>query len=254
MEQGLNKIEETHLVIDVDNVTKIFEIPHEKRNTLKSIFMNPFRKITKELYKALDNVSFQIKKGEFVGIIGRNGSGKSTMLKMLAQIYDPTSGTIKVNGEAVPFLELGVGFNPELSGKENIFLNGTILGMSKKYLWEKYDEIVAFSEIGDFIDLQVKNYSSGMMIRLAFSIAMQAKADIYIMDEVLAVGDGAFQKKSLAKMEELLKSGATIVYVSHSMDTIKKYCSRVLVMEHGKKVFDGSVKGGVKLYEQMLAV
>ena len=253
MEQGSNTIEESNVVIDADNVTKIFEIPHEKRNTLKSIFMNPFRKITKEQYKALDDISFHIKKGEFVGIIGRNGSGKSTMLKMLAQIYEPTSGTIKVTGDAVPFLELGVGFNPELSGKENIFLNGTILGMSKKFLWSKYDEIVEFSEIGEFIDLQVKNYSSGMMIRLAFSIAMQAKADIYIMDEVLAVGDGAFQKKSLAKMESLLQSGATIVYVSHSMATIKKYCNRVIVMEHGKKVFDGGVEEGVMLYEKMLA-
>jgi len=254
MEQGSNTKEENNVVIDVDNVTKIFEIPHEKRDTLKSIFMNPFRKILKEQYKAVDDISFHIKKGEFVGIIGRNGSGKSTMLKMLAQIYDPTSGVIKMNGDAVPFLELGVGFNPELSGKENIFLNGTILGMSKKYLWSKYDEIVAFSEIGDFIDLQVKNYSSGMMIRLAFSVAIQAKAEIYLMDEVLSVGDGAFQKKSLAKMEELLKSGATIVFVSHAMNNITKYCNRVMVMEHGKKVFDGGVKEGVKLYEGMLAV
>lgn len=252
MEQGSNTIEENNVVIDVDNVTKIFEIPHEKRDTLKSIFMNPFRKITKEQYKALDDISFKIKKGEFVGIIGRNGSGKSTMLKMLAQIYEPTSGIIKVTGEAVPFLELGVGFNPELSGKENIFLNGTILGMSKKFLWSKYDEIVEFSEIGEFIDLQVKNYSTGMMIRLAFSIAMQAKADIYIMDEVLSVGDGAFQKKSLAKMESLLKSGATIVYVTHSMVTIKKYCNRVMILEHGKKVFDGRVEEGIKIYERML--
>lgn len=240
-------------VITVDHVTKIFEIPHEKRDTLKSIFMNPFRKVSKELYKALDNVSFNVKEGEFIGIIGRNGSGKSTMLKMLAQIYEPTYGKINIIGEAVPFLELGVGFNPELSGKENIFLNGTILGMSKKYLWSKYDEIVEFSEIGEFIDLQVKNYSSGMMIRLAFSIAMQAKAEIYIMDEVLAVGDGAFQKKSLAKMESLLKSGATIIFVSHSLDNIKKYCNRVLVMDHGKKIFDGDVSKGISLYEEILS-
>jgi ABC-2 type transport system ATP-binding protein len=248
------EIDHDKIVIDVDHVTKVFEIPHEKRNTLKSIFMNPFRKIKMEKYKALDDVNFHVKKGEFVGIIGRNGSGKSTMLKLLAQIYDPTSGKIQMNGDAVPFLELGVGFNPELSGKENIFLNGTILGMSKKYLWSKYDEIVAFSEIGDFIDLQTKNYSSGMVIRLAFSIAIQAKAEIYLMDEVLSVGDGAFQKKSLAKMEELLLSGATIVFVSHGMDNIRKYCNRVMVMEHGSKVFDGAVEEGVALYEKMLAI
>lgn len=253
MQEDLKTKNTNEPMIVVDHLTKIFEIPHEKRNTLKSLFMNPFRKIQKEQYHALNDVSFHVDKGEFLGIIGRNGSGKSTMLKMLAQIYEPTSGEIMVNGEAVPFLELGVGFNPELSGKENIFLNGTILGMSKKYLWSKYDEIVDFSEIREFIDLQVKNYSSGMLIRLAFSIAIQAKADIYLMDEVLSVGDGAFQKKSLLKMEELLKSGATVVFVSHGMDNIRKYCNRVIVMDRGQMVFNGDTKEGVDLYEKMLA-
>lgn len=244
---------EDKIVIDVKNVSKVFEIPHEKRNTFKSWFVNPFRKVTKEKFNALNDISFQVKKGEFLGIIGKNGSGKSTLLKLLALIYEPTSGIITINGSSVPFLELGVGFNPELTGRENIFLNGTILGMSKKYLWSKYDEIVAFSEIGDFIDLQIKNYSSGMVIRLAFSIAIQAKADILIMDEVLSVGDGAFQKKSLAKMEELLSSGITVVLVSHGMENVLKYCNRVMVMEKGQKVFDGDTKEGVGMYNKMLA-
>jgi ABC-type polysaccharide/polyol phosphate transport system ATPase subunit len=210
----IDKIKDNEVVIKVDNLTKIFEIPHEKRNSIKQWFVNPFKRIPKDKFHALNNVNFEVRKGEFLGIIGRNGSGKSTILKMLAQVYEPTSGNILTKGHVVPFLELGVGFNPDLTGKENIFLNGTILGMSKKYLWSKYDEIVDFSEIREFIDLQTKNYSSGMLIRLAFSVAIQAKADIYLMDEVLAVGDAGFQKKSLAKMEEMLRSGATVVFGS----------------------------------------
>jgi ABC-2 type transport system ATP-binding protein len=239
-------------VIEVKNVSKVFEIPHEKRNTFKSWFVNPFRKIPKEKFHALNDVSFEVKEGEFLGIIGKNGSGKSTLLKLLAQIYEPSSGSIKIEGTSVPFLELGVGFNPELTGRENIFLNGTILGMSKKYLWSKYDEIVAFSEIGDFIDLQIKNYSSGMVIRLAFSIAIQAKADIFIMDEVLSVGDGAFQKKSLAKMEDLLKSGVTVVFVSHSMENVIKYCNRTIVLDKGVLLFDGLSRDAIDLYNKIL--
>lgn len=244
----------TNSVIEVKDLVKTFEIPHEKRDTFKSWFVNPFRKIKKEKFNALNGISFDIKEGEFVGIIGRNGSGKSTLLKLLAQIYEPTSGSIKINGEVIPFLELGVGFNPELSGRENIFLNGTILGMSKKSLWKKYDEIVEFSEIGQFIDLPIKNYSSGMVIRLAFSIAIQARAEIYLMDEVLAVGDGAFQKKSLNKMEELLNSGATILFVSHTMASIEKYCKRVIYLKNGLVAYDGEIRQGVDMYLNDLAV
>lgn len=241
-------------IIIAKNVTKTFEIPHEKRDSIKSYFMNPFRKVRKEKFHALNDVSFTVKEGEFVGIIGRNGSGKSTLLKMLAQVFEPTSGNITINGTLVPFLELGVGFNPELTGKENVFLNGTILGMNKKYLWSKYDEIVDFAGIKDFMDLQVKNYSSGMLMRLAFSVAVQAKADIYLLDEILAVGDAAFQKKSLTKMEELLKSGATVVLVSHSISDIKKYCDRVILLEKGSLIFDGNTQEGTEIYEKMMAV
>jgi ABC-2 type transport system ATP-binding protein len=239
--------------IVVKNLNKIFEIPHEKRNTLKSFFVNPFRKISKERFSALQNINFEVKKGEFIGVIGRNGCGKSTLLKILAGIYDPTAGEVEISGTLISFLELGVGFNPELTGRENVFLNGTILGMSKKYLWAKYDEIVEFSEIGKFMDLQVKNYSSGMIVRLAFSIAIQAKADIYLMDEVLAVGDGAFQKKSLEKMENLLTSGATVVFVSHTMASIEKYCSKVLYLKNGQIEFFGDVNEGIKQYNRELS-
>lgn len=243
---------EDKIIIDVQNISKVFEIPHEKRNTFKSWFVNPFRKIPKEKFHALNDISFQVKEGEFIGIIGRNGSGKSTLLKILAQIYEPTSGKVIINGSMVPFLELGVGFNPELTGRENIFLNGTILGMSKKALWNKFDEIVDFAEIRDFLDLQVKNYSSGMMMRLAFSVAVQVRADIYILDEILSVGDAGFQLKSLAKMEELLKSGATVVLVTHSMSDVEKYCHRVILLDKGSMVFNGAVDEGLKRYQDIL--
>ena len=232
-------------IITIDNVTKIFEIPHETRNSIKSFFLHPFKKIKKDQYKALDGVSFDVKPGEFVGIIGRNGSGKSTLLKILAEIYEPTKGKVTIDGTVVPFLELGVGFNTELSGRENIYLNGTILGMSRNFLKEKFDEIVDFAEIRDFIDLPVKNYSSGMTMRLAFSIAVQARSDIYLLDEILSVGDIGFQKKSLAKMQELLTGGATVVLVSHGLEDIKRYCDRVIVLEHGVVQHNGDVGEGV---------
>jgi ABC-2 type transport system ATP-binding protein len=241
-------------IIKVKNVTKVFEIPHERRNKLKDYFLNPFRKIKKDKFKALDDISFQINEGEFVGIIGRNGSGKSTLLKMLAQIYEPTTGKVIINGSLVPFLELGVGFNPELSGRENVFLNGAILGMAHKHLKEKFQEIVDFAGIEEFIDLQVKNYSSGMVMRLAFSIAVQAKADIYLLDEILAVGDVGFQEKSLAKMQDLLSNGATVVLVSHATSDIERYCDRVILVEHGSVVHDGDVKEGVQKYMKLMGL
>lgn len=241
-------------MIEVKNVSKVFEIPHEQRNTIKSYFLNPFKKTRKEKFYALNGVDFKVNKGDFVGIVGRNGSGKSTLLKILAGIFEPTTGEIKVNGTMVPFLELGVGFNMELTGRENIFLNGIILGMTKKYMEEKFDEIVAFSEIGDFIDLQVKNYSSGMIVRLAFAIAVEARADIYLLDEILSVGDAAFQKKSLQKMLGLLSDGATGIFVSHSISDVRKYCNRVIMMENGKVVFDGPTIEGIEKYADKMGV
>lgn len=241
-------------IIEVENVSKIFEIPHESRNTLKSYFLHPFKRVGKERFYALKNVDFKINQGDFVGVIGRNGSGKSTLLKILAGIFEPTKGKVSVNGTLVPFLELGVGFNAELTGRENIYLNGIILGMTRKYVESKFDEIVDFAEIREFIDLQVKNYSSGMVIRLAFAIAVEARADIYLLDEVLSVGDAGFQKKSLEKMLGLLTNGATGVLVSHSIRDVKKYCNRVILLKKGEVVYDGPTDEGVRMFEAQMGL
>lgn len=241
-------------IVEVKNLTKIFEIPHEQRNTIKSYFLNPFKKVRKDKFYALKDVSFSIEKGDFVGIIGRNGSGKSTLLKILAGIFEPTKGKVFTRGSLVPFLELGVGFNPELTGRENIYLNGVILGMTRKYVESKFDEIVDFAEFRDFIDLQVKNYSSGMVIRLAFAIAMEAQADIYLLDEILSVGDAAFQKKSLKKMLELLSGGSTGILVSHSIKDVRKYCNKVIMLKDGQIAYQGPTKQGIELYAGEMGV
>ena len=218
-------------IVKVNNVTKSFQVPHEKRDTLRSRFVNPFRKVGKSTFDALHDVSFEVKRGEFIGIIGKNGSGKSTLLKCIAGVYEPTVGSVTVEGNMVPFLELGVGFDAELTGRENVFLNGTILGMTRKFMEEKYDDIVEFAELEEFMDMQVKNYSSGMSVRLAFSVAAQVRADIYLLDEILTVGDARFQKKSLAKMQELLTGGSTVIFVSHAIGDIKTYCDRVVYLK-----------------------
>jgi len=236
-------------IIKVNNLTKSFIVPHERHDTLRSRFFNLFKKIPKDTFDALKDIDFEIKKGEFVGIIGRNGSGKSTLLKLIAGVYEPTKGSVEVNGNLVPFLELGVGFNTELTGRENIFLNGTILGMTYEFMESKMDEIIEFAELEKFIDMQTKNYSSGMMMRLAFSVAAQVKADIYLLDEVLGVGDAGFQEKSLKKMKELLSGGSTVLYVSHSAASIKEHCDRVIYLQNSHKVFDGDTDKGLVHYE-----
>lgn len=220
--------------ITVENLSKTFNIPEDRKTTLKSLVASMFNQGRSRRFKALDDINLDIEKGDFVGIVGRNGSGKSTLLKLIAGIYTPDKGgKVRIHGRLVPFLELGVGFNPDLSGRENIFLNGTILGMTHEYLETKFDEIVNFAELGEFIDLPVKNYSSGMMVKLAFSIAIQVDADIYILDEILSVGDEAFQGKSISVIQRLKKQGKTIVYVSHNMDSILRYCNKaVLIHEH----------------------
>lgn len=190
-------------------------------------------KLKYEEFWALKNVSFDVQKGEVLGIIGHNGAGKSTLLKVISGILKPTEGTLEVRGNIVPMLELGSGFDTDLTGRENIFLNGSILGYSEQYLKDKYDEIVAFSELGKFIDIPIRNYSSGMLMRLAFSIATVVQPEILIVDEILAVGDADFQAKSKKRMKELMSGGATVLFVSHSMDQIREMCSRVLWLEHG---------------------
>ena len=202
------------------------------------------------LFRALDDVSFDVRKGETVGLIGRNGAGKSTMLKLLARITTPTTGEAWIRGRLGALLEVGTGFHPELTGRENIVLNGTILGMSKREIDAKFDEIVDFSEIGDFLDTPVKRYSSGMYVRLAFSVASSLDSDILLLDEVLAVGDSAFRKKCLARMREIAASGRTILFVSHGMGNIREICSRCIWFEDGRIRMDGPAAEVTGAYEQ----
>lgn len=229
------------IVIKVENVSKTFKIPHEKVRSLRGAFVNVFRKKTYEEFKALDSVSFEIKKGEFFGIIGCNGSGKSTLLKILAGIYQPDRGKIRINGLVSPFLELGIGFNPELSGRDNVYLNATVLGLTRKQINQKFDSIVKFSELERFIDQKLNHYSSGMQVRLAFAVAIHANREILLMDEVLAVGDMNFQKKCYDYFTEI-KGKKTVILVSHDMANMKKFCDRALLLQSGKIIKIGKVK------------
>ena len=230
-------------MIEVKNVTMKFRMSDEPINSLKEIFTTALTgKLKFNDFLALDNVSFELEKGKTLGLIGNNGAGKSTTLKLISGILKPTSGTIITRGNVVPMLELGAGFDLELTGKENIFLNGAILGYSKEYLTSKYDEIVEFAEIKDFIDMPIRNYSSGMMARLAFSIASVVQPEILIVDEILAVGDTAFQEKSFNRMKELMSGGATVLFVSHDLDKIEEMCDKVIWLNHGKVVDIGDTK------------
>lgn len=223
------------IAISVRDASKTFKLPHEKQSSIKGLFINTFRngKRSYEKQQVLKDISFEIKKGEFFGIVGRNGSGKSTLLKMLAGIYEPTGGEIEVNGKLTPFIELGVGFNPELTGRENVFLNGALLGFSRAEMSSMYHEIVRFAELERFMDQKLKNYSSGMQVRLAFSIAIRANTDILVLDEVLAVGDEAFQRKCFSYFEELKRTKQTVVLVTHDMAAVERYCTRAMLIEDG---------------------
>ncbi len=227
--------------IIVDNLYKSFKLPHEQHNGIKQMLINVLKgKKGFETQHVLDNLSFEINKGDFFGIVGRNGSGKSTLLKLLAGIYVPNKGTIQLNGSLTPFIELGVGFNPELSGRENVFLNGALLGFDKHEIEKMYDNIVEFAELEQFMDQKLKNYSSGMQVRLAFSIAIRAESDILLFDEVLAVGDAAFQQKCYATFETLKKAGKTIVLVTHDMSAVQRFCGRAIMIEGGRITLEGS--------------
>jgi len=225
---------EKDIAISVDNLSKTFTIPHEKISTLRGVFVSVFSEKSYERFKALDSVTFKVKKGEFFGIIGRNGSGKSTLLKILAGIYTADGGKVAINGRVSPFLELGIGFNPELSGRDNIYLNAIVLGLTKKQVDKKFDDIVAFSELGRFIDQKVKNYSSGMSVRLAFSVAIHANRDILLMDEVLAVGDTNFQSKCFEEFDKYRKQEKTVILVTHDISIVKRYCDRAMLLRNGK--------------------
>jgi lipopolysaccharide transport system ATP-binding protein len=249
-------------VIKAEQISKKFVLSHEAPERYQSLrdviavkaksFLGKSYKAagrSKEEFKALDNVSFEIEQGDRVGIIGRNGAGKSTLLKVLSRITEPTSGRITIRGRVASLLEVGTGFHPELSGRENIFLNGAILGMNRGEIKKKFDEIVAFAEIEKFLDTPVKRYSSGMYVRLAFAVAAHLEPEILVVDEVLAVGDAQFQKKCLGKMEEVSKNmGRTVLFVSHNMGVIANLCNKGFLMQNGKLIFSGKSSDAINLY------
>jgi len=238
-----------NIAIKVDGVNKSFKLPHEKVSSIKSAVVNFYkRKRTFERQEVLKDISFEIKKGEFFGIVGRNGSGKSTLLKLLAGIYTPDSGQIHVNGKLTPFIELGVGFSPELTGRENVFLNGALLGFSRKEMEKMYKKIVEFAELERFMDQKLKNYSSGMQVRLAFSIAIRANTGILILDEVLAVGDASFQQKCYDYFNELKKQRKTVVLVTHDMSAVSRFCDRALYLANGREEYIGPTREVADMY------
>jgi len=255
-------------IIQVENLSKKYLIKHqqqgsytalrdvvtEKTKSISSRILTPWKhkkeaaKPSTEEFWALKNVNFEIKRGDRVGIIGRNGAGKSTLLKMLSRITEPTTGRITIKGRVASLLEVGTGFHPELTGRENIFLNGAILGMGKAEIKSKFDEIVNFAEVENFLDTPVKRYSSGMYVRLSFAVAAHLEHEILVVDEVLAVGDAEFQKKCLGKMEEVGKEGRTVLFVSHNMDMINRLCQRGVLLRQGELLFNGSVTEAIGKY------
>ncbi len=240
---------DNNIAIQVKNVSKKFKVPVKgNKNTLQERFLNPFQKTEHREFNALKNLSFEVKKGEFFSVIGPNGSGKSTLLKIVSGIYVADEGEVEVNGDLVPFLELGVGFNPDLSARENVYLNGTILGLTKKELDEYIDGIFDFAELRDFADMSIKNFSSGMAVRLAFSIAIRVKSDILVLDEVLAVGDADFQRKCYAYFDKI-KGKKSILYVSHALDSVEKYSDRVLWLKEDKSYEIGEPEKVVSAYK-----
>lgn len=241
------------VAIKVENLSKSFRLPHERHTSIKHLLFSILKggRRTYEKQQVLKDISFEIKKGEFFGIVGRNGSGKSTLLKLLAGVYSPSSGNIGINGKLTPFIELGVGFNPELTGRENVFLNGSLLGFSRKEIEKMYDDIVEFAELEKFMDQKLKNYSSGMQVRLAFSIAIKSKNDILVFDEVLAVGDISFQQKCYQVFDDLKKSGMTIVLVTHDMSAVLRFCSRAMIIDKGKIIKSSEPSNITDLYMEV---
>jgi ABC-type polysaccharide/polyol phosphate transport system ATPase subunit len=234
--------------IEARGLTKTFRLPHENRTTFKEHFLHPFRHIDYELNNALVDVSFEVEAGEFFSVIGPNGSGKSTLLKILAGIYRASSGELRVDGKLSAFIELGVGFNPELTARDNVRINATLLGLSKRELAERYDSIVAFAELERFMDQKLKNFSSGMQVRLAYAIAIQVSFDVLLLDEVLAVGDAEFQEKCMETFAEIRAAGKTIIFVSHDLGAVKYFSDRVLYIDRGRAVALGPAEEVVACY------
>lgn len=245
------KTSSDHIAIRVSGLSKRYLIGGEKKGTLTETLagMIGAKNNRKEVFWALQDINFEVKKGEVIGIIGKNGAGKSTLLKILSRITQPTAGKVEINGRVASLLEVGTGFHPELTGRENIYLNGTILGMSRQEVKDKFEEIVEFSGVQKFIDTPVKHYSSGMYVRLAFAVAAHLEPEILIIDEVLAVGDVEFQKKCLGKMKEVAGEGRTVLFVSHNMAAVKSLCERAILLEKGKVVLSGSTSDCVARYQ-----
>ncbi len=240
-----------NIAIKVNNLTKVYHLYDKPVDRLKEA-LNPFKKSYHHDFYAMNDVSFEVKKGETVGIIGKNGAGKSTLLKIITGVLTQTSGEVSVSGKIASLLELGAGFNPEMTGIENIYLNGTIMGFTKEEMDQKVDAILKFADIGEFIYQPVKMYSSGMFARLAFSVAIAVEPEILIVDEALSVGDMAFQMKCFKKFEDLQKQDKTILFVTHSLDTIIRYCSRSIVIDHGKMIADTTPKDGVDIFKKVM--
>ncbi len=233
------------------HVHKAFRIPHQQYHTLKERALHPFRKNTFDELRAVDDAHFEVAEGEFFGIVGRNGSGKSTLLKCLAGIYDVDSGDLHVRGRLSPFIELGVGFNMDLTARDNVMINAIMLGLTRQQARERFDDIIAFGGLEDFLDLKLKNYSSGMIVRLAFSVAIQVDAEVLLIDEVLAVGDAAFQQKCFAEFHRLKDEGRTILFVTHDMSAVERFCDRAMLIEKGKMVDLGEPHAIARRYNEL---
>lgn len=241
------------VVLRVDHVGMRFNLSAEKVDNLKEYVIKLIKRELKfQEFWALKDVSFELKKGERLGILGFNGAGKSTLLKVIAGVLKATEGSVDIKGKIVPLLELGAGFDPQYTGKENIFLYGAVLGYSKEFIQEKYEEIVTFSELGDFINVPIKNYSSGMKARLGFSIATIVEPEILILDEVLSVGDAKFRKKSEKKIQAMFDKGVTVLFVSHSLEQVRRLCDRAIILEHGHIIANGNVEEVSNIYEEKL--
>jgi len=242
------------MVIRVENVTQRFRVMHERPDSLRELFSKFFRKtVSYHDLDAIKNVSLEVPRGQMLGLIGRNGSGKSTLLKMIAGVYKPTAGRISVQGKIAPLIELGAGFHHELTGRENILLNGLLMGYSREEMQKREQSIIDFAEIGEFIDAPIKQYSSGMHTRLAFAVATEVDPQVLILDEILAVGDAAFQQKCFARIQNFREAGKTILYVSHAMPTVIRFCDRAILLDHGSIVADGDPAEVAEIYRSLLA-
>ncbi len=245
-------VEENNIAIRVEHVSKTFHLPKDGSQNLRNTLVNRFKGIKGYTEQhVLKDIDFSVEKGDFFGIVGRNGSGKSTLLKIISQIYTPEQGRVTVNGKLVSFIELGVGFNPELTGRENVYLNGAMLGFSVQEIDAMYDDIVEFAELRDFMHQKLKNYSSGMQVRLAFSVAIKADSDILVLDEVLAVGDEAFQRKCYNYFAQLKHNKKTVILVTHSMDSVQQFCNKAIMIENGKVVHSGNVAMVAQSYREL---